>query len=354
MSYLRRSRPRPGVVASAAAQLALLVACAGDPPAAGNPGGASGGGAPANTGGAAADTGGANANVAGMSTPGTSASGAAGAGPVVGTAGNSGAGAGTAGSGGQLPSTGCGAMSPPASGTYTIDVGGTPREYILTLPEDYDPSRPYPVIFGWHPLGGSAEGVAEDGFGFLGGYYGLEQRANGSVIFVAGQGLPNQQGQRGWPNTDGRDIAFLEAMLTRFETELCIDQSRLLSTGFSFGGMMSDLIACQLGRTFRAIAPMAGTLITSYQTCVDEPVAALIIHGTTDDPVPIMGGAQFRDYLIETNGCQSSSMPAEPSPCVAYAGCSAGYPVTWCEWNGGHNVPDFSSDAIWSFFSQFL
>jgi poly(3-hydroxybutyrate) depolymerase len=117
---------------------------------------------------------------------------------------------------------------------------------------------------------------------------------------------------------------------------------------------MSDLIGCQLGNTFRAIAPMAGTLITSYNTCVDEQVAAMIIHGDSDDLVPVTGGEQFRDYLLETNGCDAASTPVSPSPCVAYSGCDAGYPVTWCEFAGEHTVPSFASAAIWDFFSQFL
>ena len=235
-----------------------------------------------------------------------------------------------------------------------MDVDGTEREYILTIPENYDPNHAYPVIFGWHPLGGSAEGVANSGFGFISGYYGLESRANGTVIFVAGQGLPDSNGNRGWPNTNGRDIAFLDAMLARFSSELCVDESRILSTGFCYGGMMSDLIACQRGNVFRAIAPMAGTLITSYNTCVDEAVAAIIIHGTVDSAVPISGGQQFRDYLLGTNNCDATSTPVNPSPCVAYQGCDAGYPVSWREFDGDHTVPDFASQAIWDFFSQFL
>jgi poly(3-hydroxybutyrate) depolymerase len=228
------------------------------------------------------------------------------------------------------------------------------------LPDDYDATHAYPVIFGWHPLGGSAEGVADDGFGFLSGYYGLRDRANGSVIFVAGQGLEDpDSGNRGWPNTNGRDIAYLDAMLERFQAELCIDESRLFATGFSYGGMMSDMVACQRGQTFRAIAPMAGTLITSYSTCVEEPVAAMIIHGIEDGAndtfgVPIAGGEQFRDYLIEQNGCSSESGAVDPSPCVAYSGCDPAYPVTWCAFDGAHTIPDFASEAIWDFFSQFL
>jgi len=34
---------------------------------------------------------------------------------------------------------------------------------------------------------------------------------------------------------------------------------------------------------------------------------------------------------------------------VSYQGCTAGYPVTWCEWNGTHGIPSFGSSAITAF-----
>ena len=42
------------------------------------------------------------------------------------------------------------------TGKYFIDIKGIKREFILTLPEDYDNSKSYPLIFAWHGLGGSA------------------------------------------------------------------------------------------------------------------------------------------------------------------------------------------------------
>lgn len=329
------------------ALLALLAACSGDPDAGTDGGGTSSGGEATASGGT--NTGGAASDGDGTNTGGAT------------SGGGSNTGGATSDSDGRSParpSMGCGSTTPAASGTYTIDVDGAEREYILTLPDDYDSSNPYPLIFGWHPLGGSAQGVANPGFG-TGGYYGLQSRANGSVIFVAGNGLPDGDGNRGWPNTNNRDIRFLEEMLDRFRSELCIDESRILSTGFSYGGMMSMTISCRMGQIFRAVAPMAGMLIGApYSSCVDEPLAALIIHGVNDGVesfgVGVKGSRDFRDYLLETNNCSDSSMPVDPSPCQDYSGCDTGYPVTYCEFDGEHTIPNFASGAIWDFFSQFL
>jgi poly(3-hydroxybutyrate) depolymerase len=67
----------------------------------------------------------------------------------------------------------------------------------------------------------------------------------------------------GWRNAEGRDINFVKAMLAQFSAKLCIDQRRIFSAGFSFGGMMSDAIGCAMADVFRAIALMAGGLPTA-------------------------------------------------------------------------------------------
>lgn len=253
----------------------------------------------------------------------------------------------TGGSGGSVPTMGCGS-TPPESGRFSIDVSGTEREYILTLPDDYDSAHPYRLIFVWHPRGGSAEQVVT---GFDGGYNGLESRADGNAIFVAPDGL-SADGSTGWANSGGGDIAFAEVMLDRFESELCIDENRIFSTGFSYGGMMSFAVGCAMGDVFRAIAPVAGALYSGCQNG-DFPIAVWGAHGDDDEIVPITDGRSGRDVFLERNNCGSETTPIEPSPCVTYEGCDAGYPVTWCEFSGGHAPPGFSADAIWDFFSQF-
>lgn len=241
------------------------------------------------------------------------------------------------------PTSGCGS-SPPASGRFDIDVDGTTREYILKVPDDYDPNHPYPIVFAWHPRGGSAEQVAT---GFGGGYYGLESLANGSAIFVSPEGI-----DAGWANPGGRDIAFTRAMIERFTAELCIDESRLFSTGFSYGGMMSFAIACELGDLFRAIAPMSGAL---YSGCMDRdfPIAMMGWHGDDDEIVPLSDGEAGRDVVAANNHCDGSTVPHDVSPCVEYTGCDEGYPTVWCEFQGGHTPAQNAAQPIWAFFSQF-
>jgi poly(3-hydroxybutyrate) depolymerase len=248
--------------------------------------------------------------------------------------------------GGDRTSMGCGTDTSLTSGNATIDVGGTQRDYILKLPDGYDSSQPYKLIFGLHWLGGQASDVASGTVG-LGDYYGLDSLSQGTVIFVAPNGIDN-----GWANTGGRDIEFIKALIELFDGELCIDLDRIFSVGFSYGGMMSFAIACEMGDVFRAIAPLSGAL---YSGCGNgtEPIAMWGAHGTGDTVVPIGDGQSGLQEVLDRNGCSETSTPVDPSPCVTYDGCAEGYPVTWCEFDGGHGPQNWQVQPIWDFFSQF-
>lgn len=304
----------------------------------------------------------------GMSASTAGGSGSAGSGHAAGgvsgiTGGASGvAGAPSTGSGGggaSLPSAGCGKAAGLMNGRSTIDVAGTMREYILALPSDYDQKKPYRLIFGWHPWGGSAQQVAG------GGYYGLLSQAKGNAIFVAAEGLDFQGNGLGWGNANGQDIALLNAMLDRFRSQLCIDENRIFSVGFSFGGMFSFAAGCSATSMMRAIAPMAGNTTVAGCASGTRPVAMMGFHGTDDTVVVIDGGRKGRDTFAQRNGCTKETVASQPTwcdvagqnyqpcTCVSYQGCKDGYPVTWCEYKGPHMQAPNSGATVWNFFSQF-
>jgi polyhydroxybutyrate depolymerase len=167
-----------------------------------------------------------------------------------------------------------------------------------------------------------------------------------------------------WGNENGKDLAFFDAMLARFESEMCIDRARIFSVGFSFGGMFSWALGCGRGDVVRAIAPMSGN--TTVSGCLDgtHPVAVMGFHGDDDEVVAITGGRAGRDVFVKRNHCGEGA-PSEstycdgvgqdrqPCTCVAYQDCDEGYPVTWCEFNGPHTPAPKSAATIWSFFAQF-
>jgi polyhydroxybutyrate depolymerase len=262
------------------------------------------------------------------------------------------------GVGGDAMAAGCGAAKWPASGTFMIDVGGKPRQYIVTLPTNYTSSTPYKLVFAWHGLGGSAAQVAGQGAGGFGAsyaYYGLQSQANNTVIFVAGQGLDPYDAGAGWPNTNDQDIAFTQAMLQWLESNYCIDEKHVFSVGMSYGGIMSDTVGCEMGNVVRAITPMSGSgpyVFRGAKPCVGQ-VAVWMSHGNQDTTVPFEAGVASRDHWVAANHCTGQTSPVGPGTCVEYQGCDPGYPVDWCEFDGGHVIPSFAAQGIWQFLSRF-
>jgi len=254
------------------------------------------------------------------------------------------------------PSAGCGATSAPPSGTYQLDVNGTQRTYIVTLPTRYAAAAPYRLVFAWHGLGVTAAEVAAPASAGGAGYFGLLPEAGDGAIFVAAQGLAADAGLPGWPDTGGRDVAFARALLSTLTQRYCVDEARVFSVGMSYGAVMTNRLGCALGDKLRAIAPMSGAgpvyIETPNPSCTGQ-VAAWLSHGTHDDVMPLSSGERSRDYWRTRNHCAKETAPATPSPCVNYSGCDAGFPVTWCAFDGGHERPSFSPHAIWQFFAGF-
>ncbi|HTQ06372.1 MAG TPA: Ricin and poly(3-hydroxybutyrate) depolymerase fusion [Polyangiaceae bacterium] len=264
------------------------------------------------------------------------------------TSGGAGASGGMPAAGGT--SSGCGSSNTTSpcgtKGTMcSIDVSGTTRQYYVQLPKTYDPSTPYRLIFQFHPWGGTADQALT--------MYGLNSGLPDS-IFVTPQGLDAGSNGPGWANTNDEDIAFTKSMLADVQGKYCVDNSRIFSVGFSYGGMMSDAIGCEMSDVFRAIAPMSGALY-SDPTCkgTGPHIAMWGSHGTNDTVVPIADGRAARDKILAQNHCGTTTMPVDPSPCVKYEGCDPGYDVTWCEWDGPHGIPSFGSSAITAFLKQF-
>jgi len=287
------------------------------------------------------NTGGRNATggrPAGGGSGGTTASGGA-----TGTGGSTSAG-GTTGAGctSTMTTSPCG-----KSGTKCmLDVGGMTRTYYVQLPSSYTPGKPYPVVFQFHPLGGSAEQAL------------TEYRISSGLpdaIYVTPQGLTGSDGNAGWANPQGVDIDFTKAMLANVQDNYCVDNARIFSVGFSYGGMMSFAVGCELSDVFRAIAPMSGALYSDFNCAgTKHAIAMWGSHGLSDNVVPIADGRAARDKILKQNHCGTDTVPnAADASCVDYQGCDAGYPVTWCEFAGSHMPPSFSTKAITAFFKSF-
>ncbi len=246
---------------------------------------------------------------------------------------------------------GCGKAPGLATGNHTISSGGQNRTFRLDVPAGYDPNRQYRLVLGIHWWHGTSQDVVNQSF------YGLKPLSNNSTIFVAPQGIDNA-----WPNTNGRDLTFVDDILRTVEAALCVDTTQRFATGFSYGGGMSNAIACARADVFRGVAVLNGAQLSGCSGGT-QPIAYLGSHGVVDDVLNISQGRALRDRALRNNGCQAQNAPEPAAGSGTHTkttySCRAGFPVVWLASDSGHwwNPTDRGQSSswvpgeIWQFFS---
>ncbi len=279
-----------------------------------------------------------------------------------------------------VSTTGCGKASPIPLGTSTnetitvppeVSRGNHTRTYLVHIPTTYKVNQPHAVVLVFHGHGGNAADMeSSSGFSKL-----AEQRG---FIAVYPQGLPDDDGLPLWasigPIDYGIDDAlFVSDLLTKLQTDFCVDAHRIYATGFSNGGGMSGFLACKLAGRIAAFAPVSGNYYALPGGChPGRPIPILEIHGTANSIVPY-------------EGISASENPAWPLPSIpqwlqdwaSRDGCTKG-PITFlrgsgvtgeqwinCEGNaivvhyriegGDHNLPSTidgrpTAAIMWDFF----
>jgi len=255
-------------------------------------------------------------------------------------------------------------------GYVTIQSSGQSRGFAMRLPDNYDNTKPYWLIFGFHWNGGSAAEVDSGGTnGYWWSYYGMQRKSNNGAIFVAPDGLG-----AGWANSGGHDLTFVDDMVKLIEDNYCVDTANLITMGFSYGGGMSYEIACARAKVFRAAAIYEGAQLSGCDGG-NDPIALWQVEGLTDPTCKLYPHAMpIRDKFVKNNGCTpldasldcseaqfssgkcpaTAAEPPSPSPylnpgghiCTDYKGCSSGHPLRWCVSQSAHGPGpiDGSSD----------
>lgn len=285
---------------------------------------------------------------AGLATGGAdSSSGAAssGAGGTTSTGGaGSTSGGGTAAGGTTTTSAGCDIEPTQDQGTWVesmVDVNGEDRAYSTHLPENYDPSRAYPVILLLHGCGSGTNNLP------------MENTVGSDAIVMRGTG---SRDDGCWLDTPtGDDMDYIDAMIADVKARFCADTSQFFAVGYSSGSWVVNQLACVRPSVFRGLASVTGGE-PPLGDCTDEPVARIFVHDANDTTNLIAWSRSARDRMLETNQCDDppTTTPKDPSPCVSYDGCLAEAPLVWCETSGqGHSRQDtFAAPLFWDFFQE--
>ncbi len=262
--------------------------------------------------------------------------------------------------------TACAASQAHDAGEFeqTIMSGAVERVYILHVPPSYNGRQATPLVLLFHgfALAGrsmldySALGAVADREGFL-------------LVAPTGTGDPHRWNMN--PGADVDDLLFVNDLLDKLETQLCVDEARVFATGYSNGGGMSMRLACDDASRIKAV----GLIAAVYLSCTPK-VPLIAFHGT-QDPLVAFEGGQFpaiRDAVaswaaaLQCGAQPEASKPTTHIELSVYNECSAddGAVQLYVIDGGGHTWPGAdlfgdpamttqeidASDLVWKFFAQ--
>jgi len=262
-----------------------------------------------------------------------------------------------------------------------ITSSGQVRRYLLYVPESYNPATPTPLVISLH---GFAEWPAH--MMQVSGWNDLADEVSFLVVYPAGTKFPKRwhvSRMSGTQQDQDNDITFVADLIDHLSTEYNIDRSRVYANGFSNGGGMAHLLACELSDQITAVGGVAGAYSVLWENCnPSRPVPMIAFHGTDDPIVPYSGGVgsprmeplpdipKWVEQWAWLNGCdlESHSLPSKGEvEGIAYTTCDQNAEVRFYTINGGghswpgggslpvlivgHTTQDIdATEVIWNFY----
>ncbi|PKQ31878.1 MAG: polyhydroxybutyrate depolymerase [Actinobacteria bacterium HGW-Actinobacteria-2] len=253
--------------------------------------------------------------------------------------------------------------------SFSLDVSGQQRSYLVHRPAADAPASGYPLVVVLHGGLGSAA-LAEEAYG----WDALADRDGFVVVYPNGV-------DRTWnagtccgtaARTGVDDVAFITQVVSQVSALVPVDPTRRFATGMSNGAMMTYRLACQTG-LFAAIAPVSGTQLIDCSTA--EPVSVLHIHGAADPtvrpdgkrgsgPAHVTGPplARVWEGWRVRDDCGRFDVTRSAEVTSGQASCPSQRTVEWIlitdgghEWPGGRsstNPAGLDATAlIWTFFA---
>lgn len=217
----------------------------------------------------------------------------------------------------------------PSRTTLHWTVDGIDREAIVIAPRS---SRPLPVVFVFHPHGGTAS----DSVRVM--HFQTEWR-EALVVYPQGLNTPTPRDPAGvhpgWQREAGqfgdRDLKFFDAMLATLRARYRIDPKRIYAAGFSNGAVFTLLLWAERAEVVSGVAVCAGALPPSVRLRQPRPV--IHIAGRTD---------RIANFELQQKTIDAEYALNDP----------AHVPVREDLHDGGHIYPRFATQHIVSFFRQ--
>jgi len=177
----------------------------------------------------------------------------------------------------------------------TFEHDGIDRQYLYYEPSSLNENMP--LVFVMHGFTGDANNMRD--------YSEMNQIADQYGFAVCyPRGTFDSDGNRFWnvgyafhQTETINDVSFLTELAEYLQITHNLNPDYTFATGFSNGGEMCYMLACQAYETFKAVAPVAGMIL---QDILDEcdgslPIPLFEIHGSQDNVTPLSGDPNNND-----------------------------------------------------------
>lgn len=259
-------------------------------------------------------------------------------------------------------------------------IEGKKHSYFQFIPKNLKEGKQYPMLFLLHGALSDAE--------YIDHYTQMSDYATEKNFIVV---YPEKKSLLNWDkkiHPSNSDLKFLKELTKIYTNHPLVDKNKIFIAGYSSGGLMSQAVACQNPKVFKAIAVVDATMNEDYKSiCKDISIPILFFLGTKDmyfSHTDIVEEHLSMNETINFWRKQNSSFENESQVIkfekinekdstsveqVIYPGKSvtslikveggghswAGkkYPYFWGSWFLGKSNFDLdANDVIWSFFNQ--
>ncbi|HTQ02525.1 MAG TPA: hypothetical protein VMI54_01670 [Polyangiaceae bacterium] len=231
------------------------------------------------------------------------------------------------GSGGTTGSAASGATCPgtlaAGDSNQAIMSSGMSRKFIVHLPTGYTGSAPLPVIFDFHPLGGT--GASQE----TASGWGKKCDSVGCIAVFPDSGPSDNSWNVGFCCSDSQqqkvdDVQFTRDMIKWLAQNTCIDPKKIYASGCSNGGGMAYMLACNAADVIAAVAPVDFRCVTGEQP--SDPSSLTATNNTActcklPRPISVMGFDEGQDMSIVPYDGGKTVVPADCPPggsCAAF------------------------------------